>query len=234
MIPKIIHYCWFGGKEKSRLAKKCIESWKRFCPDYEIREWNEENFDVNSYKFTEQAYEAGKYAFVSDVARLYAVYTCGGFYFDTDVELIRCPDQLRNEPAFMGMEKSLYVATGLGFGAQAKNEIIGGNLREYEKMSFINDDGSYNFAGCPRVTTRFLESYGLVRENVYQRLPELTVFPSEYFDPFDSTTGIMKKTKNTYSVHWYNQSFLSVGTRIRSRFARPFHRLFGKRKGGDA
>ena len=119
MIPKVIHYCWFGRGEKPKLAQKCIASWKKFCPDYEIIEWNEDNFDVNMNGYTRMCYEQKKYAFLSDYARLLVVAEHGGIYFDTDVELLVSPDFLLEHEAFWGFETPEYVASGLGFGSVA-------------------------------------------------------------------------------------------------------------------
>ena len=104
MIPKIIHYCWFGRKPLPPLAVKCIESWKKYLPDYTIKEWNEDNFDINIVPYTREAYEVGKYAFVSDYARFYILYHHGGLYFDTDVEVIRPMDDLVGRGAFLAWD----------------------------------------------------------------------------------------------------------------------------------
>lgn len=122
MIPKKIHYCWFGRGEKPKLAKKCIQSWKKYCPDYEIIEWNEDNFDIDQYPYLRWCYDNKKWAFLSDFARLLVVYQNGGIYFDTDVELIKTPDELLGCNAFFGFENDKNIATGLGFGAEARNK----------------------------------------------------------------------------------------------------------------
>lgn len=228
MIPKVIHYCWFGSNEKPDSVQKCINSWKKYCPDYEIREWNESNYDVNVNAFSGGAYERKKYAFVTDIARLAIVYEHGGFYLDTDVELVRSLDPLAEEKAFFAFEKSEYVATGLGFGAQAGNALVYENLRAYDGKEFIRPDGSLNLEGCPRVTTAVLEKHGLVRNNLTQKIGETKILAPDFFDPFDPVTGVMKKTGNTYAVHWYGQTWASGKARLFNRLARPFHRLFGK------
>ena len=117
MINKVIHYCWFGGQPLDSRGKKCLESWKKYFPNYEIIQWNENNFDVSRLDFMSQAYKDKKWAFVSDVARLLIVYENGGLYFDTDVEVIRSIDDLLENDAFFGFENDSFVATGLGFGA---------------------------------------------------------------------------------------------------------------------
>ena len=126
MIPKIIHYCWFGGKPLPKLAKKCIASWKKFCPDYEIKEWNESNFDLNSCTYVKEAYDSKKYAFVSDYARFWILHRYGGVYFDTDVELLKSIDDILADGAFMGVENfvaeqnkaKISINPGLGIAAE--------------------------------------------------------------------------------------------------------------------
>ena len=135
MIPKKIHYCWFGGNAKPDSVQKCINSWKRFCPDYEIIEWNESNFDIHCMPFVEQAIESKKYAFASDVARLMVVYENGGLYFDTDVEVVRNFDDLLENKAFLGFENNEYVASGLGFGSEADVEFFKRHIDAYRKTA---------------------------------------------------------------------------------------------------
>lgn len=156
MIPKVIHYCWFGGGEKPDLLKACIASWKKYCPDYEIKEWNERNFDVNMFTYTKEAYEAKKWAFVSDVARLMIVYTYGGIYLDTDVELLGNIDFLLNYPMFMFFESERLLNTGLGFGAEKNNDIIKSVLFDYENKSFYKNNGKYNMMICPEINTEVI------------------------------------------------------------------------------
>lgn len=141
-IPKIIHYCWFGGGPISEADRKCMESWKKYCPDYKIIEWNEQNFEISANRYAQQAYEAKKYAFVSDYVRLAVVYEYGGIYLDTDVELVRPLDELLELPGFMGFQNNNEVATGLGFGACKGNPVVQALLRDYDALDFIKADGS--------------------------------------------------------------------------------------------
>ena len=230
MIPKIIHYCWFGRGEKPKLAKKCIASWKRFCPDYEIVEWNEDNFDVSMNPYTQMCAREKKWAFLSDYVRLWAVEKCGGIYFDTDVELLRSPDFLWNETAFFGFEaaetenKQGFINTGHGFGSEAHSVAIREMLKEYEPLM----DGKHGTIGCPSLNTDALMKLGLKLDGSLQRFTWGTVYPVDVFNPYDAATGCLNKTKNTVSVHWYMGSFLSPLQRIRSAITKPFHRLFGK------
>ena len=223
MIPKKIHYCWFGRGEKPKLAKRCIASWKKYCPDYEIIEWNEDNFDINTNEYTKWCYENKKYAFLSDYVRLLVVYQNGGIYFDTDVELIRNPDFLLENQAFFGFECSEYVNTGVGFGAETENISVNQMIDEYLPLL----DGKHGVIGCPKLNTEALVKLGLKRDGSYQEFPWGTVYPKEYFNPYESTTGILNKTGNTVSIHWYMGSCLTTGQKIRSVISKPLHRIFG-------
>ena len=241
MIPKKIHYCWFGRGEKPKLAKRCIASWKKYCPDYEIIEWNEDNFDINTNEYTKWCYENKKYAFLSDYVRLLVVYQNGGIYFDTDVELIRNPDFLLKNQAFFGFETDgnefsnaknaetnadlAYgsVATGLAYGSVATGLALEVMLKEYEPLL----DGKHGVIGCPKLNTEALVKLGLKRDGSYQEFPWGTVYPKEYFNPYESTTGILNKTGNTVSIHWYMGSCLTTRQKIRSVISKPLHRIFG-------
>lgn len=223
MIPKKIHYCWFGGKEKPEKAKKCIASWKRYCPDYEIIEWNEENFDVNRNGYTKMCIEEKKYAFLSDYARLLIVEEFGGIYFDTDVEVVRNFDDLLEKEAFFGFENEEYVATGLGFGAEKHHKSVRLMLDEYEELL----DGTKGVKTCPALNTNALVKMGLVRNGEYQKIEGVEVYPVEYFNPYEDPTGRLKRTRNTYSIHWYSKSWLDKKSILRSKITQPFHRIFG-------
>ena len=164
-IPKKIHYCWFGRNPLPESAKKCIESWKKYCPEYEIIEWNEDNFDLTENRYAREAYEQKKWAFVSDYARLKIVYEQGGIYMDVDVELIKPLDELTELDGYMGFEKEIdgqmWIATGLGFGARAGHPIIGALLKDYEDIPFIKEDGRLDTESCPGRNTRTLRTFGL-------------------------------------------------------------------------
>ena len=224
MIPKKIHYCWFGRGEKPKLAKKCIASWKKYCPDYEIIEWNEDNFDVNINAYTKMCYEQKKYAFLSDYVRLLVVAEHGGIYFDTDVEVVQPLDDLLSYPAFFCFENNEYVATGLGFGAKKNNILVEEMLKAYDVVL----DGQQGTIGCPILNTEALVKHGLQLNGEVQVLDGAKIFSKDYFNPFDSVTGELKKTKNTYSIHWYSASWLLPQKRFISKVARVFHRLFGQ------
>ena len=232
MIPKKIHYCWFGRGEKPKLAQKCIASWKKYCPDYEIIEWNENNFDVNMNGYTKWCYENKKYAFLSDYVRLLAVYKNGGLYFDTDVELIRNTDFLLNDQAFFGFEtdgtevsnpKNADINSGLAYGSVASGLALKRMLDEYEPLL----DGKHGPVMCPQLNTQALEKIGLKRDGSYQKFSWGTVYPKDYFNPYESTTGSLCITNNTVSIHWYMGSCLSKYQKIRSIISKPLHRIFG-------
>lgn len=227
MIPKIIHYCWFGKGKKNELTKRCIESWKKYCPDFEIIEWNEDNFDLKCMPFAEEAYGAKKYAFVSDVARLLILYEHGGIYFDTDVEVVREIASLLDCNGFIGFENKEFVATGLGFGAEKGSEIVGEMLDTYRSLCFLNHDGSLNMIGCPNINTDIMVKAGMVRNGERQSVGSFEIYPPDYFNPMDNATGILNKTENTYSIHWYSMTWLPKSIRFRSKVTRIFHRVFG-------
>lgn len=226
MIPKIIHYCWFGRGEKPQLAKKCIESWKKFCPDFEIKEWNEDNYDVKSHPYTEFCYNNKKWAFLSDFVRLDVVERFGGIYLDTDVEMVRSFEPLLQFHAFYGFENERYIATGLGFGAEPGHMTVSALKKEYE--CFESQDSLVQLTGCPVLNTNALLEFGLLRNGCCQRVGEAEIFPVEYFNPYEDSTGKLNVTENTFSIHWYAKSALPTSAKIRSRLTRPFHRAFGK------
>ncbi len=226
MIPKKIHYCWFGGNPKPDSVQKCINSWKRFCPDYEIIEWNESNFDIHCMPFVEQAIEAKKYAFASDVARLMVVYENGGLYFYTDVEVIRSFDALLENQAFLGFESNEYVNSGLGFGSEAGIDFFREHIDAYRDKVFINEDGSFNMIACPYVATELLVEKGFVQNGQEQLVDNVRIFPTDYFNPFDSITGKLNKTNNTYSIHWYDASWSDI-SKSKLKFNRFIRRILG-------
>lgn len=223
MIPKKIHYCWFGRGDKPKAAKKCIESWKKYCPDYEIIEWNEDNFDVNINGYTKMCYENKKYAFLSDYVRLVVVAKYGGVYFDTDVELIKSIDNLMVYDGFFGFENNDYVATGLGFGSIANGTAIEAMVKEYD-FFLAGDKGVET---CPKINTNALKKLGLITDGSYQTVGGAVIFPVDYFNPYDSATGRLKKTDNTVSIHWYSAAWMGKKQKLRKMITKPLHRIFG-------
>lgn len=208
MIPKIIHYCWFGENPLPKLAQRCIASWQKYCPDYEIKEWNESNLNFNCCIFAREAYTAKKWAFLSDWARLYIIYNEGGIYLDTDVELIKSLDEMLVNKCFLAEETSGYVNTGLGFGAEKNNPIIGKLLQEYSNTHFVKKNGSYDMVPCPQKNTKPLIELGYKFSGRCIWKTELvTIYPPEYFCPLDYEKGTLRKTNRTISIHLYTASW---------------------------
>ena len=229
MIPKIIHYCWFGGKPLPKIAETCIASWKKYLPDYEIKRWDESNFDVNAIPYTREAYAACKYAFVSDYARFWILYHYGGVYFDTDVEVIRPIDDIINRGGFLGVESNrngIYtVNPGLGFAATQGTAVIGEMVNLYSTFHFTNTDGASDLKNIVEITTDYLSSKGLQNTDEIQDCCGFTIYPKDYFCPIDYDTRELKITENTRTIHHYAESWIPRST----RFKNALSRLFGKR-----
>ena len=224
MIPKTIHYCWFGRNPKPKLAQKCIKSWKKFCPDYEIIEWNEDNFDIASAPlYVRQAYEAKKWAFVTDYVRLKVVCDHGGLYFDTDVQVIKSFDELLDYSAFFGFEDEFNINTGLGFGSEKNSNILNEIIRQYLDIPFVLEDGSFDSTPCPKRNTEVFKSYGLHQNGTKQLLNgNIIILPTDYLCPLDYETAKKKISDNTLSIHWFDTSWVSKETKkdiIRARNA---------------
>ena len=216
-----------------RLAKKCIKSWQKYCPGYEIICWNEENFDINRNRYVKEAYEAKKWAFVSDYVRLWAVYKYGGIYLDTDVELIKPVEPLLEYGGYMGFDEKGIVATGLGFAAEAGSALIGEMLKDYETIPFILPGGEYDMTPCPDRNTAALKRLGMDTENKNQIFMGIKFLPREYLCPSDYYTGKTKITENTYSIHHYCASWTSPVTKRTTRIKRiigvkMYDKLYGK------
>lgn len=231
MIPKTIHYCWFGGRPLPESALKCIESWRKFLPDYEIKEWNESNFDVRAIPYTAEAYDAGKFAFVSDYARFSILYHHGGLYFDTDVELIAPIDDILAAGPFMGFEidadaPNPGVNPGLGLAAEAGMPIFNEIIDAYAERHFVNPDGRLNQKTIVAYTTEALEPHGLSAKPGIQSVAGVNLYPREYFNPLDDNTGRLLKTANTRSIHWYSKTWQTRSPRVQ-KLSRLYHRLVG-------
>lgn len=214
MIPKTIHYCWFGRGEKPESVRKYINGWHKILPDYTFKEWNEDNFDVNSNQYVKEAYECRRFAFVTDYVRLYALYHEGGVYMDTDVEVLSSYDPFLQHSAFSGFETDGNVPTGMMAaekGSVWAKELLAG----YDNRRFILPDGSQDTTTNTTVITEYMVRKGLILNNRYQDFPGLcTMYPSEYFCPKDHRTGKIRCTPNTVCIHhfagsWLNQSALS-------------------------
>lgn len=229
MIPKIIHYCWFGGGEIPEADQKCIESWKKHCPDYKIILWNESNYDISKNKYMLDAYNSKKWGFVPDYARLDIIYNYGGIYLDTDVELLKNLDDLLENNAFMGREKSNYINPGLGFGAIPHHEGIGKLLHIYDELKFIKEDGSFDLIPSPIRNTEFLQQFGAVLSEEFQEILDISVYPSEYFCPINYATGEIVMCPQTYSIHHYSMSWVDPIIRKWKLREQKFTRKIGRK-----
>lgn len=216
MIPKTIHYCWFGGNPLGEKEKACIQSWERFLPDCEIKRWDESNFDIQCCDYVFEAYEAKKWAFVSDFARFFILYQYGGLYFDTDVEIIRPIDDILSEGPFMGFERDydapqgpMAVNPGLGIGATTGLSVYETILKSYKSSHFRRSDGSVDETTVVRRVTDILAEMGLEERPGIQHVAGLTIYPSEFFNPKDFLTGQIHITENTKSIHHYEATWLS-------------------------
>lgn len=242
-IPKVIHYCWFGGNPLPELAKKCIASWKKFLPEYEIKEWNENNFDVHKIVYTEEAYRLGKFAHVSDYARFWILYNFGGIYFDTDVEVIRPLNDIIAKGSFMGFEcqegtpednPNGNMAAGLGMGIYPRHPFFGQMVSFYEHSHFVGWNGRKT-GNIVRLATQFLDyDNKQILEGGIVRVSDLLIYPEDYFCPINYYTNSINITQNTRTIHHYMSSCKSPTDRWHSfweRFRYLRVRLFcwGKR-----
>lgn len=236
MIPKKIHYCWFGGNPLPESAKKYIETWKKYCPDYEIIEWNENNFDVTQNQYCKEAYEAKKWAFVSDYARFWVLYKYGGIYFDTDVEIIKPLDDIVVKGSFMGCERdgdknkaaAIAVAPGLGLGVNPGIELYKEMLDLYDTLHFKNSDGSFNLKTVVQYTTETLVKYGLKNINQIQKCADIYIYPREYFCPKNIDTGVLEITENTYTIHHFEGTWVSSWGKFKQKIRFLMSKVFGK------
>ena len=230
MIPKVIHYCWFGGKPLPKDAKKYIESWKKYLPDYEIKRWDESNFDVNMIPYTKEAYAAKKYAFVSDYARFWILYNYGGIYFDTDVEVIAGMEDIIVEGPFLGVESQcadqIAVNPGLGFGADAGMSAIKEIMTKYEQCHFIDDCGCISYKNIVEITSEYLVSYGMENTDRIQECAGFTIYPVDFFCPISFETRKMVLTVNTRTIHHFAESWVPKSTRVKNAIGRIFGQGF--------
>ena len=215
MIPKIIHYCWFGPNKMPELAEKCIESWRKFLPDYEIRLWNEFNFDVSKNRYTKEAYENKKYAFVTDYVRLYVLYKFGGIYMDTDVEVLKNLDCFLKYPAFSGFESDGSIPTGI-MASEKNGEWAKWQLSYYNDKSFILPNGSLDLTSNVIVITNLMKGRGFKLDNTLQNFEDMIfMFPKDYFCPKDKST--ISLTENTFCIHHFAGSWMPKSSKIKKR-----------------
>ncbi|NOU97344.1 glycosyl transferase [Paenibacillus sp. LMG 31456] len=226
-IDKIIHYCWFGGKEKPDLVKKSIATWKQSLPDYQILEWNENNFDIGSITYVREAYESKKFAFVSDYVRVYALYNFGGIYLDTDVEVFKPFDDLLHHDSFWGFEQENYIATST-IGAAKGNKLIEIFLDSYEQKVFIKEDGTHDVLTNVAIITKILEGIGVKANGEYQEIEGIGAFyPQTYFSPYDYINCRKFITPNTYTMHHFYKSWLPPKERFKSNMKLALSKIIG-------
>ena len=226
-IPKIIHYCWFGNKEKPNIVKKCISSWEEHLKEYEIVEWNEKTFDINSNKFVKEAYKKGMYAFVSDYVRVYALYNYGGIYLDTDVEVKKSFNNLLNNDSIWGFEEKNYIATST-IGCKKGNKLIKEFLSKYDDKKFIFENGQENLETNVSIVSEIISSLGVEMNNKYQKIEGLaTFYPQEYFSPYDYINCYSKATSNTYAIHHFYKSWLPTSVKIKSVIKKVIAKFIG-------
>lgn len=245
MIPKIIHYCWFGGKELPNLAKQCIASWRKYCPDYKIVEWNENNFDLDQCRYVKEAYKEKKWAFVSDYARFWILFNYGGVYIDTDVEIIKPIDDLVQRGAYMGCEPALVgmnseeslknlkylVNPGIGIAAPAQHPFLKRILDIYATRSFYKSSGELDLYTVVQTTTAALVKCGYQDSNTIQNVADMTIYPTDYFCPKNYYTGALQITPNTYSIHHYTASWQNVQEKKQFEVLQKLNSAFGKNVG---
>ena len=207
-IPKIVHYCWFGEKEKPDSVKKCIESWKKFLPDYQLMEWNEDNFNIEKLKYTKEAYAEGKYAFVSDYVRMYALYNFGGIYFDTDVEALKPLDKFLEDKAFIGFENRTMIGTGI-IGAEKHSALFKEMLDYYSNHNFVDDNGNIDTTTNVQIISKLLMEQKFEPRNSEQILSDIHIYERDVFCPKKMDDGTFAVTNRSVTIHRFSGSWLT-------------------------
>ena len=232
MIPKVLHYCWFGKNPLPDLEKKCIDSWKKFCPDYQIMKWDESNFDVTSNEYIKAAYKNKKYAFVADYARFVVLRKFGGIYMDTDVEIIRAfPEELLFNHVFIGREEVDRINPGLIIGAEPDATFCKDMIEMYDGQSFYNSDGSLNCVTIVDYTSMYLSKKGWIPENKNQIIESIMLYTPEFFCPKSIKTGVTKISNKSLTIHHFNGSWFSEDEKKRTILQRKFNRILGFKVG---
>lgn len=238
MIPKIIHYIWLGGNSLPKIAEKCIVSWKKYCPDYEIKRWDEGNLDIEKFKFAKDAYNAKKFAFASDVLRTDILFNEGGIYLDIDVELLKpIDDMLNQEKNIGGFEKSNLLAPGLIWAVEKNDIHLSNILKIYSNLDF-NIDACKEQTVC-KIFTDYFVKLGLETVDKTQEVDNYKFYSSEYFSPIDVVTNKKKVTNNTYSIHWYNASWYTKKQKLMKKLKKIANfctfgiagKIYAKKKG---
>ena len=214
MIPATIHYCWFGRGKMPHKAVNCINSWKKILPDYKLQLWNEDTFDVNGIPYVKEAYEARKFAFVTDYVRLHALYHFGGIYMDTDIEMLKNIDELLNLPAFLGFESETEIQTGI-MASEPHGEWVQQQLNYYVGKHFLRASNRYDLTTNVETISAIMATHGFAPTNSYQVYNNcLHIFPKDYFCP-KSRSGIITCTQNTYCIHHFEGSWLPYGSKMK-------------------
>ncbi len=208
-IPKVIHYTWFSGEPIPSSLQACMESWKKYCPDYELVEWNSQNYDLTVNDYVREAVACKRWGFAGDYVRLDVMYRYGGIYLDLDVELIRSIDELLYNNAYCGYETYGNINLGSGFGAVKGNSIIKAMRDAYDGLHFQNEDGSLNLLPSPLYQSNTLDAYGLKRNGEFQMIEDMAIYPVEYFSPKSLYTDRIQMGDNTYSIHHFAGSWLT-------------------------
>lgn len=227
MIPKIIHYCWFGGNPLPPLAVKCIASWKKYLPEYEIVAWNEQNFPLDDFIFAKQALENRKFAFISDVCRLYALDQMGGIYMDTDVEVLKPLDDFLHLTAFSGFENDDFVPTGI-MASEKDGQWVKELLQYYDNKPFVNADGTLETTSNTYIITQMMLAKGFVMNNKFQEISGyVTFYPNDYFCPKSYKTGSIDLTENSFCIHHFAKSWIPKRKRWRNIVKMKMMNIFG-------
>ncbi len=227
MIPKKIHYCWFGGNPLPNDAKRYIKSWKKHLPDYEIIEWNEDNFDLDMYPFAREAYDHKKYAFITDVVRLHVLKEYGGIYMDTDVEVLKPLDKFLKHVAFSGFENDNFVPTGI-MGSEAGGQWVTDLLEYYNQRHFVNKNGELDTVSNTYIITQMMKQKGFKMNNTFQEIKNYVAFyPNEYFCPKSYRTGKIELTKNSYTIHHFAKSWIPFRKKWQNIIKMKFMQIFG-------
>lgn len=232
LIPKIIHCCWFGSQEPSAQMNDCIESWKKYLPDYQIKIWNEHNLDFSECRYAQEAFKLQKWAFLSDYVRLRVLHEEGGIYFDTDVEVLKIFDDFLELPAFIGFESPEALCTAV-IGSEKGGRWVDRLINLYKSRRFVDDSGEIDYTTNVKFITEVCVSeFGLNLNGCRQNLDDqVEVYPCETFSPIDFQTGIRSSIDKSYSIHHYMGSWLDKRDHRRIALQRRLARIFGARMG---
>ena len=217
MIPKIIHYCWFGHGAMPELAENCIRSWKKYLPEYQLMLWNEDTFNLHAHPFTHEAYEEKKYAFITDYVRLWALYNYGGIYMDTDVEVLKPLDCFLSHPAFSGFEDEKHIPTGI-MGSEKNGTWVKEQLAYYDNRHFKLPDGTLDTTTNVAIMCRLMSNEGFILSNSRQNFRNIIeIYPKDYFCPKSYVTGKIELTSNTYTIHHFAGSWLTPWQKFKAK-----------------